>query len=86
MIIEVKFAKYVVFSEDSILSALNKISANKERVIFSVSEKSTTSFDLSRVRLPLPLTSSCQACERSSWLPSVSKAKLKVRIERKFAV
>ncbi len=38
MIIEKNFSKYVVFSEDTILSALNKISANKERLIFVVSE------------------------------------------------
>ena len=38
MIIEKNFSKYAVFSEDTILSALNKISANKERLIFIVSE------------------------------------------------
>ncbi|HHH49981.1 MAG TPA: CBS domain-containing protein [Saprospiraceae bacterium] len=38
MIIEKNFSKYVVFSEDTILSALNKISINKERLIFVVSE------------------------------------------------
>lgn len=38
MIIERNFTKYVVFSEDSVLTALNKISDNKARVIFCVSE------------------------------------------------
>ena len=38
MIIENNFSKYVVFFEDTILNALNKISANKERLIFVVSE------------------------------------------------
>ncbi len=38
MIIEKNFSKYVVFSGDTILSALNKICANKERLIFVVSE------------------------------------------------
>ena len=38
MIIERNFSKFVVFSEDSLLSALNKISENKSRVIFAVSE------------------------------------------------
>lgn len=32
------FSKFVVFSEDSLLSALNKINANKTRVIFAVAE------------------------------------------------
>ena len=32
------FSKFVVFSEDSLISALNKISDNKSRVIFVVSE------------------------------------------------
>ncbi len=38
MIIERSFSGYVVFSEDTILNALNKISENKERLIFVVSE------------------------------------------------
>jgi len=38
VIIEKNFSKYVVFSEDTILSALHKIGANKERLIFVVSE------------------------------------------------
>lgn len=38
MIIEKNFSKYVIFSEDTILSALNKICNNKERLVFVVSE------------------------------------------------
>lgn len=38
MIIERTFSKFVVFSEDSLLTALNKISENKSRAIFAVSE------------------------------------------------
>ena len=38
MIIERSFSKFVVFSEDSLLSALNKVSENKSRAIFAVSE------------------------------------------------
>ena len=38
MIIDRNISRFVVFSEDSILNALSKISANKEGVIFSVSE------------------------------------------------
>jgi N-acetylneuraminate synthase len=38
MIIERNFSKYVVFSEDTLLSALKKISDNKRRLIFVVSE------------------------------------------------
>lgn len=38
MIIERSFSKFVVFSEDSLLSALKKISDNKSRAIFAVSE------------------------------------------------
>ena len=38
MIIERNFSKYVVFKEDTILSALNKITDNKEKLIFVVSE------------------------------------------------
>jgi sialic acid synthase SpsE/sugar phosphate isomerase/epimerase len=38
MIIERNFSEYVVFKEDTILTALNKINANKARVIFAVSE------------------------------------------------
>ncbi|MEP3427578.1 MAG: N-acetylneuraminate synthase family protein [Roseibium sp.] len=38
MIIDRNVSRFVVFSEDSILNALNKISANKEGVIFAVSE------------------------------------------------
>lgn len=38
MIIERNFTKYVVFCEDTLLSALNKINDNKSRVIFAVSE------------------------------------------------
>ncbi|MTI43560.1 N-acetylneuraminate synthase [Roseibium hamelinense] len=38
MIIDRNVSRFVVFSEDSILNALNKISANKEGVIFTVSE------------------------------------------------
>ena len=36
--IERNFTKYVVFAEDTILSALNKITTNKSRLIFVVSE------------------------------------------------
>ena len=36
--IERNFTKYAVFAEDSILSALNKITANQSRLIFVVSE------------------------------------------------
>ena len=36
--IERNFTKYVVFAEDTILSALSKITANKSRLIFVVSE------------------------------------------------
>lgn len=38
MIIERNFSKFVVFSEDSLLSALNKINDNQCRAIFAVSE------------------------------------------------
>ena len=38
MIIERNFARFVVFKEDSILTALNKINANQARVIYAVSE------------------------------------------------
>lgn len=38
MIIERNFSKYAVFTEDILLNALNKISENKERLIFVVSE------------------------------------------------
>jgi len=38
MIIERNFSEFVVFKEDSILSALNKINSSKARLIFAVSE------------------------------------------------
>ena len=38
MIIEPNFSKYIVFSEDSILNALNKISLNKKGIVFVASE------------------------------------------------
>jgi len=38
MIIEKNIKQYIVFSEDSILNALRKISDNKSRVVFSVTE------------------------------------------------
>ncbi|MEL7354814.1 MAG: N-acetylneuraminate synthase family protein [Cyanobacteria bacterium J06560_5] len=38
MLIDNNLSKYIVFSEDSILNALKKISDNKSRIIFSVSE------------------------------------------------
>ncbi len=38
MLIDRNITKYIVFAEDSILNALKKISDNKSRVIFSVSE------------------------------------------------
>lgn len=38
MLIDRNTAKYIVFAEDSILNALKKISDNKSRIIFSVSE------------------------------------------------
>ena len=38
MIIERNISRYIVFSEDTILSALQKMSDNKKKVIFSVSE------------------------------------------------
>ena len=38
MVIERNFSKYVVFSGDSILSALNKANTNSSRLIFAVSE------------------------------------------------
>jgi len=38
MFIERNFAEFVVFKEDSILTALNKINANRSRLIFAVSE------------------------------------------------
>ena len=36
--IERNFTQFVVFAEDSVLTALNKITANKSRLIFVVSE------------------------------------------------
>ena len=38
MIIERNLSRYIVFSEDSLLNALRKISENKSRLIFSVTE------------------------------------------------
>jgi N-acetylneuraminate synthase len=38
MIIDKDITKYIVFSEDSIINALRKISDNKSRIIFSVTE------------------------------------------------
>lgn len=38
MIIDKNISTYIVFSEDSILSALRKISDNKSRIVFSVTE------------------------------------------------
>ncbi|MEA5535542.1 N-acetylneuraminate synthase family protein [Crocosphaera sp. XPORK-15E] len=38
MLIDRNLSKYIVFSEDSILNALKKISDNKSRIIFSVTE------------------------------------------------
>ena len=38
MIIDKNFSPYAVFSDDNILSALNKISQNKSRIVFAVSE------------------------------------------------
>ena len=38
MIIDKNFAKFVVFSEDTILIALNKISLNRSKLIFAVTE------------------------------------------------
>jgi len=38
MIIEKNFSKYVVFSEDTILGALNKANTNASRLVFAVSE------------------------------------------------
>ena len=38
MLIDRNIAKYIVFAEDSILNALKKISDNKSRIIFSVTE------------------------------------------------
>ena len=38
MIIERNLSKHIVFSEDNLLNALRKISENKSRLVFSVSE------------------------------------------------
>ena len=38
MIIERNLSKYIVFSKDNLLNALRKISENKSRLVFSVSE------------------------------------------------
>jgi sialic acid synthase SpsE len=38
MIIEKNLAKYIIFAEDNIINALKKISDNKSRIIFSVTE------------------------------------------------
>ena len=38
ILIERNFTQFVVFAEDSILSALSKITANQSRLIFVVSE------------------------------------------------
>ena len=38
MIIDKNLSKYIVFAEDDILNALKKISDNKNRIIFSVTE------------------------------------------------
>ena len=38
MLIDRNLSKYIVFAEDSILNALKKISDNKSRIIFSVTE------------------------------------------------
>ncbi|MFC2302674.1 MAG: hypothetical protein ACFNLE_02455 [Rothia aeria] len=42
MIIERNIAPYVVFAEDPILTALHKISANGQRIIFLVNESGST--------------------------------------------
>ncbi len=39
MIIERNLSKFIVFSEDSLLNALRRISENKSRLVFSVTEK-----------------------------------------------
>ncbi|MEM9783212.1 MAG: acetylneuraminic acid synthetase, partial [Pseudomonadota bacterium] len=38
MLIDQNFSRFVVFVEDSILIALNKISANKRGIVFAVTE------------------------------------------------
>ena len=38
MLIDCSISRYIVFSEDSLLNALKKISDNKSRIVFSVSE------------------------------------------------
>ena len=38
MLIDRNIAKYIVFAEDSVLNALQKISDYKSRIIFSVTE------------------------------------------------
>jgi CBS domain-containing protein len=38
MIIERNLSKYIVYCEDSLVSALRRINENKSRVVFSVSE------------------------------------------------
>ncbi len=69
MIIERNFSKFVVFSEDTLLSALNKINANQCRAIFAVSESGIlegvlTDGDLRR------------------WLTSTSEINLNVPVSR----
>ena len=39
MIFEKHIGDYIVFAEDSIINALRKISDNKSRIVFSVTEK-----------------------------------------------
>ena len=38
MIVDKNIKKYIVFSEDSIVNGLQKISGNKSRIVFSVTE------------------------------------------------
>lgn len=69
MIIERNFSKFVVFSEDTLLSALNKINDNQCRAIFAVSESGIlegvlTDGDLRR------------------WLTSTSEINLNVPVSR----
>ena len=47
MLIEKSVQPYIVFFEDTVVSALNKISANKSRIVFAVSENGVVAGSLS---------------------------------------
>ena len=85
ILIERNFTQFVVFAEDSILSALSKITANQSRLIFVVSESGILQGVLFNVRFKDRIVAPRMAktytdVDRGRWVALIDDGRLQIAI------